>query len=462
MKMRWLRSKKGAVSPALLLSMLLCIALIIILLIQIFNFAVLGSVKGNAGYIARDAGSLIEVGYSAPETLKAAYKVPFGSDGYPRAGSFLLDGERNRVCVSPHSEDEMFGLISDAALAGFVGGVATKGFVATQRVWKFRGIRWVGRHIPGAKIATFTGKVINKVAPKIYKKLTSTFGKLGIKKATQEFGRTLVRKTGRLILKAIGRDSSTAFTATASESLMCGPVPCGKIAGYIMAIMMFALDVVFSILPMVAMERLGHSASEEEINKIKCYPTTAPLNHAEPRNCKTKLEDLEFKELAGDTPILKDIPGSVLFIPTCTDEFADIDKEQGGIKSESDFCYSCPNYFVSQPDGEELQWKITFAEDLGEGITITLGDILFTGPQFVCASFTAAGGWLGSLCSLSYWTAIIGKLYTDTDWFVNLVLGANILPRDEYYYMAFPSRIDIEKIYNTEDGTSELTIIHAE
>lgn len=470
-KLWFIRNRRGAVDPALLLSMLLCVGLIIILIVSIFNLAVSGSIK-NAGYIARDAGSLIEVADSAPETLRASYRVEFGTDKFPKAGSFLLSKD-NEVCVSPHSEDEMFMIISEAAMSGWLGTVAAKTGYKFQRKWKFRGIRWIGRRLPGARVAKLAGGVIKKVGIKIgskiiksavAKKIKTWAAKKFTKQAAIQLGRKLIRKVGRYIVTSIGRGSSMAFTGEATQELWCGPVPCGRIAAYAMAIAMFALDYAWTIAPMIMMVRMGHSASDREFNDVKCYKIIADEIYAEPPNCETKIEKLEVKELGGDYTTW--LPGwiEVPLVPTCDFDkpVTDFKNRQGGIESKSDFCYSCPNYFVSQPDADITQTEITFGKEIGEGMSMNLAGIILVGPRFACAAVTAARPSWGGWCSFGYFIALMTALYERPAWFVNMFTGSNILPRDEYYYMAFPSRIDVERVYDIEKGNSELTIIHAE
>ncbi len=446
-----IRSKRGAIDPPLILVMLLCAALIVILIVSIFNFAVGSAVKGNAGYMARDTGSLIDVVDAAPETMRASYKIPFGNDGFPKAGSVLLS--KDEICVGPHSEDEMFSIISDASVSGWVGGVITKRFISFQRTWKFAGIRWIGRKIPGAKFAGKIGKVIGKRIVKSgpwLKKIGKIIGGKALR-----LGKDLAQKIGSLFGQGATRSSSTAVATAPTEA----SGPWGWIAAKAMAITMFIINFIWTDLPIIAMISMGHSTANAEEDRIECYSTTHRIKYAEPANCQPKVTSLPLSALAGDYS--KYLPGiiEIPLIPDCNyDQLAD---QQGGIISESEFCYSCPNYFVSQSRNELRNWEFKI---LGEDSTdnLNMAKIILLGPKLACSAATVASATAGAICSAGYYFAIIGALYARPDWTVNLFTGANILPREKYYYITFPSRIDIERIYDAKTGENKLTIIHAE
>jgi len=345
----------------------------------------------------------------------------------------------------------MFALITEAAMAGWVGTIAVKG-VAKYRQQIWRGIKWVGLKIPGAKLITTVGKFIGgrvknvavkiggTISPRISKKVSEFLAKMGFsfgKKFAGSFGKGAITASTPKLAGALGRASGTMSTAFYLENFVfCPPGawPCGKVIAYALVIGSWALDHVWTTLPLIMMVRWGHDASDKELNNVKCYSITADKFYAEPANCKTKRDNLKVSELAGDYSTY--LPGvvEVPLIPTCEFDKPASSNEQGGIESKSDFCYSCPNYFVSQPDAEITTLKLTLpgTEGLGEGINIYPATAILVGPKIVCSTWAIGSAWKGAACTVGYWLGLISLFYANPAWVINFFARTRLLVRRQF------------------------------
>ena len=114
-------SKKGVTNIMMMLG--IAIAIIIILVASYFLIAtyLVNQATADSEYLTKDLVLLMNAVQTAPEGLSYAYYTGVDENGYPVIGSLEVDFDKAKICAHPHSEAEIYSVISEQtkAAAGF-------------------------------------------------------------------------------------------------------------------------------------------------------------------------------------------------------------------------------------------------------------------------------------------------------------------------------------------------------
>lgn len=492
-----MRSKKG-VSIILSIGMLTAFAVTIVMLFFVFQGIIKDEALGQAYFVSKDLASTLTVAYAAPESVEIGYEVPVGSDGYPQAGSILIDAENQIVGVSQWSEDEMWLRITNGALVawGFGQVISTtrtakriipstarreanekfakelvenrlkrtekyaahrSSVVAENRLASAVG-RSEGRAINrklsselGEKFTKEAGEAVERTATKrveqkIAQQQTRRFSKLVAQEGAEEGTQALVgigKRLGRLGRWAILRLSGAGASAGAAES--SNAVAPGVGRGIAIGIMVasFGVDFWLTTLPLSLMIIEGHDQSAKMYDTIvwQGYSGSGDELYVDPPNCKPGTEFLRLDvELLG-APLPLDIPLDVQ-----TDETQPV---RNTVTSEGQ-CYRAQNFFISASEGDT---------DFGGGDT-AVAVITTSGVRYACAALGAATSpVLGIACATDMYIIMGGKYYDDPEAVLNWFLAADFLEKDQQYYLEFPYFIQVSKEYDSSTGESQVKVV---
>jgi len=339
--------------------------------------------------------------------------------------------------------------------------------------WSKSAVKWpFTKTGQGLKIAgSWVGQKSGLTAKLVASKAAGAALKSGMKKSLKDCADNLAVGIGKVFFRGPIKSAAQRFGGTAVVMLgLENAGPWGKGIGFIVFGFSWTLDVVFTVIPIIALVSEGHDASQDELDTVvwNSYAGGNLDMKVGPPNCEPGVEfsDVEIPKIG---KYLKISPES-----TSTEIVQEVSGlTQIGSGSE---CLDTPHYFISEP-GKPLGTKSAVA--------------LIAGPRLACAFWGAIpvyGLTKSMACASLYYTGVaslyfnvqggvfnfFSKEFEDkfgvrpdieistTDEVINTILGANILDREKQYYMEFPLEIRFSKRCDESGRDCWMEIIKAE
>ncbi|MEM2873922.1 MAG: hypothetical protein QW063_00480 [Candidatus Nanoarchaeia archaeon] len=116
-----MQSRKAISDLVLMIGLIICAAMLLIGGATITTNLINERARQTPQFLATELVSILNVVQAAPEQVTFNYFTEQDDEGYPVIGSLEIDDDTNELCVSPKTEDEMFGSITEQAsiAAGF-------------------------------------------------------------------------------------------------------------------------------------------------------------------------------------------------------------------------------------------------------------------------------------------------------------------------------------------------------
>jgi len=104
--------RRGISNVVLMGGIALCIAMLLIGGMSLVVKLVESEARSQPEYLATQLVSTTELVNVAPENFVYQFYTPTGNDGWPVIGSLEIDGDREIICISKKTEDEIYGTIT--------------------------------------------------------------------------------------------------------------------------------------------------------------------------------------------------------------------------------------------------------------------------------------------------------------------------------------------------------------
>ncbi len=119
-------SKKGVANIVLLIGIIICGVLMLTVGYKLAESYIEYKTTSSTRYIATELVLAMDTIHSAPEDSQFVYYTETDENGYPVIGSLEIDTDKREICLHPHSEQEIYTVISSNALksAGLIATVA--------------------------------------------------------------------------------------------------------------------------------------------------------------------------------------------------------------------------------------------------------------------------------------------------------------------------------------------------
>ncbi len=250
------------------------------------------------------------------------------------------------------------------------------------------------------------------------------------KKIVKPISKKITEKVGA----AIARYGAGGVATAGPEATVVG-----RAIAYAIANAIHIMDYLWTTIPFIAAIEAGYSASEEMQDSIECYEFTRTDERivADPPNCRTYAEREWYMDIIP-------IPHA-----KCDDEPV----SYGKTTYFEDTCSDCPNYFVSVKErgDNNINWE-------KHGAKAVMG-----GSRAICLVATIASPTGGMACSAVWYFSILTSYKVAPGEFVAFFTGVNLVPKDRYYYMAFPLDVGVSKVYNNAVSvTNQKSYLHVE